>query len=112
MLQSDDGTRQAALGSQSLADNGAFTFIGGTPCTDLLGEGVQRDDKRFVLAGEEARLSGDWRLDRASSTLEPTCLGIFVAGDCSARTTKRVVAAVGDGALTITCVHDLLSSHA
>ncbi len=90
---------------------GMFVFIGATPCTDFLGGGILRDEKGFVLAGAQASASGAWKLDRPPGALETTCPGIFVAGDCRSRTTKRVAFAVGDGALAVTCVHDLLGTY-
>ncbi len=93
------------------ASCGAFIFIGATPCTDFLGPGIGRDEKGFVLAGAQSVASGKWPLERAPGALETTCPGIFVAGDCRSRTTKRVAFAVGDGALAVTCVHDLLGTY-
>ena len=93
------------------ASSGAFIFIGATPCTDFLGAGILRDEKNFVLAGAQAAASGKWPLERAPGALETTCPGIFVAGDCRSHTTKRVAFAVGDGALAVTCVHDLLGTY-
>lgn len=94
------------------ASGGMFVFIGASPCTDFLGGGIGRDDKGFVLAGAQAAASGAWKLARPPGALETTCPGIFVAGDCRSRTTKRVAFAVGDGALAVTCVHDLLGTYA
>ena len=56
--------------------------------------------------------AGKWPLqDRAPLPLETSCPGIFASGDCRSRTTKRVAFAVGDGALAVTCVHDLLGTY-
>jgi thioredoxin reductase (NADPH) len=92
---------------------GAFIFIGANPCTDFLGDNILRDEKGFVVTGSELMASGKWPLrDRVPQPLETSCPGIFVAGDCRSRTTKRVAFAVGDGALAVTCVHDLLGTYA
>ena len=48
--------------------------------------------------------------NRLPLALETSCSGIFAAGDCRSGTTKRVAPAVGDGALAVTCVHDLLGT--
>jgi thioredoxin reductase (NADPH) len=78
----------------------------------FLGDAVLKDDKGFVVTGCELITSGKWPLrDRAPKPLETSCPGIFVAGDCRSRTTKRVAFAVGDGALAVTCVHDLLGTY-
>jgi thioredoxin reductase (NADPH) len=91
---------------------GVFIFIGATPCTDFLGEAVLKDDKGFVVTGNDLLTSGRWPLgERVPQPLETSCPGIFVAGDCRSRTTKRVAFAVGDGALAVTCVHDVLGTY-
>lgn len=92
--------------------SGLFIFIGATPCTDFLGASVRRDEKGFVLTGPQVTAAGAWTLDRPPLPLETSCPGIFAAGDCRSRTTKRVAFAVGDGALAVTCVHDLLGTYA
>jgi thioredoxin reductase (NADPH) len=91
---------------------GIFVFIGAIPSTGFLGDEVLKDDKGFVVTGNELTASGKWPLrDRAPQPLETSCPGIFVAGDCRSRTTKRVAFAVGDGAFAVTCVHDLLGTY-
>ena len=103
-----------ATGQTTIEEScGVFIFIGATPCTDFLGDGVLKDDKGFVVTGTDLMVSGRWPLqDRVPHPLETSCPGIFVAGDCRSRTTKRVAFAVGDGALAVTCVHDLLGTYA
>jgi len=92
---------------------GVFIFIGANPCTTFLGDGILKDDNGFIVTGNDLLASGQWPLrDRAPHPLETSCPGIFVAGDCRSRTTKRVAFAVGDGALAVTCVHDLLGTYA
>jgi threonine dehydrogenase-like Zn-dependent dehydrogenase len=44
--------------------------------------------------------------------LETSLLGVFASGDCRSGTTKRVAFAIGDGALAVTCVHNLLGTYA
>ena len=102
-----------ATGQTSIEDSsGVFIFIGATPCTGFLGDAVLKDDKGFVVTGNELTASGKWPLpDRFPLPLETSSPGVFVAGDCRSRTTKRVAFAVGDGALAVTCVHDLLSTY-
>jgi thioredoxin reductase (NADPH) len=91
---------------------GIFIFIGANPCTSFLGDAILKDEKGFVVTGCELTASGQWPLkDRAPQPLETSCPGIFVAGDCRSKTTKRVAFAVGDGALAVTCVHDLLGTY-
>ena len=35
-----------------------FLFLGAVPCTDWLGETVARDEKGFILTGEDAGADG------------------------------------------------------
>ncbi len=102
-----------ATGETSIEEScGVFIFIGASPCTDFLGDEVLKDDKGCVVQGPDLLASGKWPLrERAPQPLESSCPGIFVAGDCRSRTTKRVAFAVGDGALAVTCVHDLLGTY-
>jgi thioredoxin reductase (NADPH) len=90
---------------------GVFVFIGASPCTDFVGEGVIKDAKGFLLTGTEVTERGVWPLTRSPWSLETSCPGIFAAGDCRSGTTKRVAAAIGDGALAVTCVHDYLGTY-
>ncbi len=92
------------------ASSGIFIFIGAKPCTDFLGDRVRRDERGFVLTGSDV-IDG-WPVPgRQPLPLETSVPGIFAAGDCRSRTTKRVAFAVGDGALAVTCVHDLLGTY-
>ena len=78
-----------------------FLFIGADPNTAWLDGCVTLDDKGFVLTGGEV---GDGRLP-----LETSRPGIFAAGDARAGSTKRVAAAVGEGAAVIAQIHSLLA---
>ncbi|HEX4141461.1 MAG TPA: FAD-dependent oxidoreductase [Candidatus Methylacidiphilales bacterium] len=90
----------------------AFIFIGATPCTDFLSDDILKDDKGFIITGREIQAMGKWALpSRAPLPLETSSPGVFASGDCRSRTTKRVAFAVGDGALAVTCVHDLLGTY-
>lgn len=102
-----------ATGESSVEEScGVFIFIGATPCTDFLGEGFHRDEKGFLITGVELAASGHWpSKDRLPGSLETSCPGVFAAGDCRAFTPKRVAFAVGDGALAVSCVHDLLGTY-
>jgi thioredoxin reductase (NADPH) len=103
-----------ATGETSIHESGGiFIFIGAMPCTSFLGERIRKDQKGFILTGAEAAATGAWPLaQRLPCALETTCPGVFAAGDCRSRTTKRVAFAVGDGALAVTCVHDVLGTYA
>jgi thioredoxin reductase (NADPH) len=103
-----------ATGEKSIEESGGiFIFIGAMPCTDFLGDRIRKDEKGFILTGVEAAATKAWPFtDRLPRALETTCPGVFAAGDCRSRTTKRVAFAIGDGALAVTCVHDVLGTYA
>ncbi|WP_404712866.1 FAD-dependent oxidoreductase [Sphingomonas sp. MMS24-J13] len=82
-----------------------FLFIGADPNTTWLDDCVALDDKGFVLTGDE--VDGNQRLP-----LETSRAGIFAAGDARAGSTKRVAAAVGEGAAVIAQIHSLLARQA
>ena len=103
----------ATGGSSFEESGGVFIFIGASPCTGFLGDGILKDEKGFILTGAEACATNRWPLaNRLPCALETSCPGIFAAGDSRSRTTKRVAFAVGDGALAVTCVHDFLGTYA
>ena len=88
-----------------------FVFIGSQPRTSWLPPSVAVDSKGFILTGAEAARSPLWPLsDREPCAVETTCPGIFAAGDVRSGSTKRVAFAVGDGALAVTCAHNVLGA--
>jgi thioredoxin reductase (NADPH) len=82
-----------------------FLFIGADPNSDWINGCVAIDDKAFVLTGAQAG-PGD-RLP-----LETSRAGIFAVGDVRAGSTKRVAAAVGEGATVVSQIHSVLSLRA
>jgi thioredoxin reductase (NADPH) len=80
-----------------------FLFIGAEPNTDwLLGSGVALDAKGFVLTG------GDMTDKRRP--LETSREGVFAIGDVRSGSTKRVAAAVGEGAQVVATLHAYLAT--
>ncbi|MEI5667883.1 FAD-dependent oxidoreductase [Bosea sp. CCNWLW174] len=79
-----------------------FLFIGADPNTRWLDECVALDGTGFVLTGERAG-------DGEQLPLETSCPGIFAVGDVRAGSTKRVAAAVGEGAAVIAQIHSFLT---
>jgi len=77
-----------------------FLFLGAAPCTDWLGDAIERDDKGFVLTGPDARADG---------LLETSVPGIYAAGDVRSGSIKRCATAVGEGAMVVRFVHERLS---
>jgi thioredoxin reductase (NADPH) len=103
------------------ADNGrteridavaVFVMIGADPCTEAVGSMLAVDDAGFLLCGTAAREHGGERRWSESSRdpflLETVRPGVFAAGDVRSAATKRVAGAVGDGALAVRFVHQLL----
>ncbi len=84
---------------------GLFIFIGATPRTDWLPDGIARDDRGFVLAGADltcnGRGRGEWPLAREPYALETSMPGVFVAGDVRKGSVKRMASAAGEGATAI-----------
>jgi thioredoxin reductase (NADPH) len=79
-----------------------FLFIGADPNTRWLsGSDVALDAKNFVLTGPEA---GENR-----HPLETTQRGVFAIGDVRSGSTKRVAAAVGEGAQVVAALHAYLA---
>ncbi|TDU83922.1 thioredoxin reductase (NADPH) [Kribbella voronezhensis] len=88
-----------------------FVFVGASPRTEWLGPDVLRDDKGFVVTGQEL-LAHDkvWRLPRAPFALESSVPGVFAAGDVRLDSMKRVASAVGEGAMSVYLVHRYLAT--
>jgi thioredoxin reductase (NADPH) len=61
---------------------------------------------RVLLSGDAT--GAGWPLPREPMLLETSVPGVFAAGDVRHRSTKRVAAAVGEGATAIQLVHDYL----
>jgi thioredoxin reductase (NADPH) len=60
-----------------------------------------------VIARRHPAFAQHWHgLSRASFLLETTQPGVFAVGDVRSGSTKRVAAAVGDGALVVRSIHD------
>jgi thioredoxin reductase (NADPH) len=79
-----------------------FLFIGADPNTAWLsGSGVALDPDGFVRTGAA--------LDAGRPALETSREGVFAIGDVRAGSTKRVAAAVGEGAQVIASVHAFLA---
>ena len=78
-----------------------FLFIGADPNTGWLQHcPVQLDPKGFVVTGH---VGGD------ACSLETSVPGVFAIGDARSGSTKRVAAAVGEGAAVVAQIHALLA---
>ncbi|HLV91034.1 MAG TPA: FAD-dependent oxidoreductase [Acidimicrobiia bacterium] len=87
-----------------------FIFIGQRAHTDWLGDLVEKDEKGFVLSGNDLGPIEGWNLERDPLPLETSVPGVFVAGDVRHGSIRRVAGATGEGATAIRFVHTHLES--
>ena len=89
-----------------------FMMTGATPNTGWLDARVILDRKGFIKTG--SKLSSDdlaqvhWPLARAPHLLETSLPGTFAVGDVRSGNVKRVAAAVGEGSIAVSMVHQVL----
>jgi thioredoxin reductase (NADPH) len=90
-----------------------FVLIGADPCTGWLPPEIERDERGFVLTGQDLLRDGQpprgWPLERPPMLFESSVPGVFAAGDVRHGSVKRVASAVGAGAIAIQMVHEHLS---
>jgi thioredoxin reductase (NADPH) len=83
-----------------------FLFVGAEPETDwLAGCSVQLDRHGFVVTGRTSASHGF----RRGGPLESSVPGVFAVGDVRAGSTKRVGAAIGEGAAVVSQIHEFLA---
>jgi thioredoxin reductase (NADPH) len=80
-----------------------FCFLGALPCTEWLGDVIDRDGKGFILTGAAVG---------SENLLETSLAGVFAAGDVRSGSTKRCATAVGEGAMAVQLVHSRLAARA
>lgn len=104
-------TVQGTGGKHRLEATAVFAMIGAAPRTGWLAGIVGLDRAGFIVTGHDARRHPDFArhrrgAGRAPFLLETTQPGVFAVGDVRGGSTKRVAAAVGDGALVVRSIHD------
>jgi thioredoxin reductase (NADPH) len=102
--------RGGAGGATRVATSALFLFIGADANTAWLDGCVDLDAKGFVLTGDQlARETVDaprWSaIGRTPFLLETSLPGVFAAGDVRSGSVKRCASAVGEGAITVSFVH-------
>ncbi|MEM9119212.1 MAG: FAD-dependent oxidoreductase [Cyanobacteria bacterium P01_F01_bin.56] len=91
-----------------------FIFIGAVPRTDWVESLITRDERGFILTGNDLAPEGDrckgWPLQRAPYLLETNVPGIFAVGDVRHGSVKRVASGVGEGSICVQFIHRYLSN--
>lgn len=85
-----------------------FVLIGARPHTEWLPPELARDERGFVLTGDELP-PGAWSLERKPLALETSIPAVLAAGDARHGSVKRVASAVGEGAVAAGLLHTLLA---
>jgi thioredoxin reductase (NADPH) len=90
-----------------------FVLIGAQPRTDWLPDSILRDERGFILTGQDliqgGKLPDGWPLQRPPLLLETSIPGVFAAGDVRYRSVKRVASSVGEGGIAVQLIHEYLS---
>jgi thioredoxin reductase (NADPH) len=91
-----------------------FLFIGAVPHTESVRDVVACNNAGFILTGQDLMKDGKrpagWKANRDPYLLETNIPGIFAAGDVRQGATRRVAAAVGEGANAVGQVHQYLKT--
>jgi thioredoxin reductase (NADPH) len=126
----DDGLKQVRVRHRKGPEGAAyekdydvcrvFLFIGADPNTGWLSDcGVDVDDKGFIRTGfdvtrAQCRANFDKNVYPTDlpprAALETSVPGVFAIGDVRASSTKRVAAAVGEGAAVVSQIHNFLAN--
>jgi thioredoxin reductase (NADPH) len=80
-------------------------FIGADPNAEWLANCLAVDAKGFVITGASFADNAT----RAPQELETSVPGVFAIGDVRASSTKRVGAAIGEGAAVVAQIHKVLA---
>ena len=117
-VKGDDRLKSMVLHNQDSQEtwevpaSAVFVFIGAAAHTDILDEFVARNNKGFVITGQDlikdGKILGGWKLKRQPYMLETSAPGVFAVGDVRHGSIKRVASAVGEGAIGVSLVHRYL----
>ncbi|HTJ14914.1 MAG TPA: FAD-dependent oxidoreductase [Dinghuibacter sp.] len=91
-----------------------FICIGGLPNTEWAnGTDILRNSRGYLITGADLwdcpGFAERWTRDRHPFALETSVPGMFAAGDVRYGSVKRVAAAVGEGAMAVSLVHNYLA---
>jgi thioredoxin reductase (NADPH) len=107
-LQMAEMYNSATKETRMLETPAVFSFIGASPRTEWLPREIELDSKGFIRTGTDLKESSYWTAARPPMLLETSRAGIFAAGDVRSGSSKRVAAAVGEGAMSVQLVHEYL----
>ncbi len=89
-----------------------FVMTGAAPTTRWLDGCVSVDERGFIKTGMDLTpddlTAAKWPLPRAPHLLETSLPGVFAVGDVRGGNIKRVASAVGEGAIAVAFVHQVL----
>lgn len=85
-----------------------FLMIGAIPNTHFLQATLKLDEKGFIITGPDAA-DNSWPLKRSPMMLESSIPGVFAVGDVRCGSIKRVASAVGEGAMAVSQLHQVLA---
>jgi thioredoxin reductase (NADPH) len=106
-----EGLRIQDVGTGETQDAPAtalFVLIGAQPRTEWLPPEILRDERGFILTGEDLAQNAPLHTAHPHA-LETSMPGVFAAGDVRHSSVKRVAAAVGEGGTAIQSVHQYLA---
>ena len=99
---------------REMAAAAVFVFIGARPRTEFCEGVLTRDPGGFIYTGldlvTDGRPPAGWPPGRLPALLETSVPGIFAAGDVRHGSSKRVAAAVGEGAVAVQLIHQYLKT--
>jgi thioredoxin reductase (NADPH) len=109
------GVQDAATGARRDVPAAAlFVFIGAAPHSEFCEGVIARDPQGYIVTGldlmKDGKMPASWTVKRSPLLLETCVPGIFAAGDVRAGSSKRVAAAVGEGAVAVQLVHQYLKT--
>ena len=90
----------------------AGKFIGADADTRWLPTEIARDERGYVLTGDDVVKVARWSHNRDPYLLETSVPGVFACGDVRLSPVKRVASAVGEGSMAIALVHQYLRQDA
>jgi thioredoxin reductase (NADPH) len=102
---------RASGAEETVSADGLYLSIGARPHTDWLPAEIARDERGFVLTGEDVPRDA-WPLERDPLPLETSMPRVLAVGDARHGSVKRVASAVGAGSIAIRVVHRLLEADA